>query len=748
MQCACCRIPSEEKQLAIEIAERYADTWNMSLRVLVVTFSLVVGMSCGSSNPNKQTRPRDEVFTGQVGTVLFVTQVPIGGLGSVVGAFNNHLPGIENVTRGGDLMIRYPDGELRNLTREAGYGDADEEQGTSAIAVREPTVHWNGNRALFSMVIGAPKEQYARERSRWQIYEVSGLAKGEQAVIEAIAGQPKDYNNTSAIYGSDDAILFTSDRPRSGESHHYPPLDEYESMETNIGIYRLEADGKGLSLIEHSPSGAFNLALDTHGRIIFTKWDHLQRDQQGDTPSDVSTFRPVTHADESANASTTMATKGQEMFPEPRNVQDPDYDSSLEPHRFNHFFVWEVNQDGSEEETLNHVGRQEWGGSFTNGSIRGDSSLSSRAPDTVSLNALQLPDDGGAFHTRQDATDPAWYLSTIAPEFATGCSGYLVRLEGDPEVNPEDMRVIALTKVNENQAEGGRYRNPLRLNDGTLLAVHSHEEGLLENEGSLTSPDWNYDFRIKVLEVEGEGFASGATLTSGIERSIQWWTPDQRASWSGVLWELDPVEVAPRPRPPMRKGSIPDVEQSVFADLGVDPDDLREWMSERDLALIISRNVTARDRNDVQQPFRLTVPGGVSSAGKDSGYDISHLQIFQADYVRSYDMSNRSGRRALARPMRGSDLITDSSGPEGSVAIGLDGSMAAFVPARRALSWQLVSPDQEGVVRERSWISFGSGEIRVCQACHGVNKETRQGTGIPDNEPAALRSLLETWKSR
>lgn len=33
------------------------------------------------------------------------------------------------------------------------------------------------------------------------------------------------------------------------------------------------------------------------------------------------------------------------------------------------------------------------GGTFTLGSFRGDSSLSGRAPDTASLNSIQLPDD-------------------------------------------------------------------------------------------------------------------------------------------------------------------------------------------------------------------------------------------------------------------------------------------------------------------------------------------------------------------
>jgi hypothetical protein len=40
-----------------------------------------------------------------------------------------------------------------------------------------------------------------------------------------------------------------------------------------------------------------------------------------------------------------------------------------------------------------------------------------------------------------------------------------------------------------------------------------------------------------------------------------------------------------------------------------------------------------------------------------------------------------------------------SSGPAGSVAIADDGSIAAFVPARRALSWQLVDPAAETAAR-------------------------------------------------
>ena len=82
--------------------------------------------------------------------ILFVTQVPVPADFATVGSvFANHGANPGEAARGGDLWIRYPDGTLRNLTKEAGYG-TEGHQGADAIAVRNPAVHWNGKRALFS----------------------------------------------------------------------------------------------------------------------------------------------------------------------------------------------------------------------------------------------------------------------------------------------------------------------------------------------------------------------------------------------------------------------------------------------------------------------------------------------------------------------------------------------------------------------------------------------------------------------
>ena len=157
--------------------------------------------------------------------VLFVTQVPIPDDFTTIGAvFGNHRADMQSVGRGGDLWIRYADGTLKNLTQAAGFGstNANGFQGANAIAVRDPAVHWDGNKALFSMVVGAPARQYDYSEFHWQIYEIRGLGKNATPVISKVPNQPKKYNNITPIYGTDDRIIFTSDRPHSGATHLYP----------------------------------------------------------------------------------------------------------------------------------------------------------------------------------------------------------------------------------------------------------------------------------------------------------------------------------------------------------------------------------------------------------------------------------------------------------------------------------------------------------------------------------------------
>ncbi len=677
--------------------------------------------------------------------------MPVAGFTASTTVFGNHLATVGSAPRGGDLVIRYPDGELRFLTAEADFGNSGM-QGASSIAVREPCVHWSGEKALFSMIVGAPAQQYQSTTYHWQIYEVTGLGQGETASIRRIEDQPATFNNVSPIYGTDGRILFTSDRPPSGASHHYPQRDEYESAFTVAAIYALDETSGELTVIEHSPRGSFSLSLDSFGRVIFTKWDHLQRDQQGDAPSTAATYGAFTYASEAANAGKTASLDGAEVFPEPRTEGDPAYSSELATHTFNHFFPWEINQDGTAEETLNHVCRHELGGTYTDGSFVADGNLTYYVDPSLHANELYVRGDGGLFHLREDPLVPGDFLATNAPEFGTASGGTLMRLKGAPSINPEDMVLLAVTQtddVADVPADTGYFRNPLPLSDGGLLAVHTPATGPATNLGTGTAPNWSYQYRLKTLLEQNGVFEPATNLTDGIEKSLSWWTPDALASYSGALWELDPVEVVARPVPVPREAVLPAIEAGVFEDEGVDLEAFRSYLVDRDLALIVSRNVTQRDRADRHQPFNLRVPGGTSSlATGGTVYDVAFLQIFQGDAVRGYggvdDPSD--GRRLLARPMHENGVSQTPGAPEGAVAIAADGSIAAFVPARRALSWHITDDEGAGVVRERNWLSFQAGEIRVCVACHGINKLSQTDDGEPTNEPEALRELLVAWK--
>ena len=205
--------------------------------------------------------------------VLFVTQFPIPDDFAAIGSvFANHRGNTELVGRGGDLYIRYGDGStLRNLTREAGYGEAGVRQGANSIAVRDPAVNWAGDKAVFSMVIGAPTQQFVRVTTYWQLYEVTGLGTGQTAQITKVANQPTDTNNVMPVYASDGQIIFISDRTRGGERHLYPQHDEYESTPTPTGVWKLNPQTGQLLLLQHSPSGSFDPIVDSFGRVLFTR---------------------------------------------------------------------------------------------------------------------------------------------------------------------------------------------------------------------------------------------------------------------------------------------------------------------------------------------------------------------------------------------------------------------------------------------------------------------------------------------
>ena len=332
--------------------------------------------------------------------ILFVTQIPESADFATIGStFANHRGSVQSAPRGGDLYIRYPDGTLKNLTREAGYGVSAEFQDENAIAVRDPCVHWDGTKALFSMVIGSPARQFQQKNYFWQMYEISGLGKEDTPAITKIPNQDEAYNNITPIYGTDDRIIYTSDRPFRGQQHLYPLLDEYETTPTNSGIWKLDPTSGSIELLDHAPSGDFTPIIDSFGRVIFTRWDHLQRDQQADSDAIGGTFRGMfTCENEKENSPKRLVVddiaagdlNNSEVFPEPRSDR-PELlaGTNILGHRYNHFFPWMMNEDGSAQETLNHIGRHELHHFFER-SLNDDPNLVEFIGERKALNVFQI----------------------------------------------------------------------------------------------------------------------------------------------------------------------------------------------------------------------------------------------------------------------------------------------------------------------------------------------------------------------
>ena len=305
--------------------------------------------------------------------LLFVTHVPTPyDVMTTLTIFGNHTGDVHAAGRGGDLWLRYADGTLKNLTAAAGFGVASGLQSANGIAVRDPSVSWDGTKAIFSMVVGAPAQPIATPPAYfWQIYEITNLGQVIQnqstvPIIQKVPNQPAGFNNITPVYGTNGRIIFTSDRPRNGQAYLYPLLDEYNMRPTNSGLWSFDPSSGDLFQMNSSPSGDLTPIVDSFGRVIFIRWDHLERDQQTDIDALAKIANPnaqcqwctFNYADESATAA-KLATNA-EYFPEAR----PPRTDLLAPinaagHHMNEFLPWQINQDGTTPETINHVGRHE-----------------------------------------------------------------------------------------------------------------------------------------------------------------------------------------------------------------------------------------------------------------------------------------------------------------------------------------------------------------------------------------------------
>lgn len=711
-------------------------------------FVLLAGRACGGV----PTRP-----------ILYVTQVPVlnenKDLGHVVAqtrmnagsVFGNHLGDTASAPRGGALMIRYADatGTVRNLTASLGF----------PVAVRTPCVDWTGTKAMFSMVSGLPLNAADSTAFYWQIFEITHFGQGETPVITKVEGQPANANNIHPVYGTDGRVIFVSDRSRDGSAHLYPQLDEYLDIPTPTGLWSIDPGvaGGDLKLLNHSPSGAFSPMIDSFGRVIFVRWDHLARDpaavydrgpQAGDTFTEHTANGTFNYASELPGSAQSAAVQ---FFPEPRNFDRSAIAAeggNFNGQAFNIFSPWMMLEDGTGEEFVNHAGRHELCGTFKK-SFLDD-------PNLIDLSVGSRNYYSNFVQVRESGTVPGRYFGIDTQEDGTHAAGQIVSIDAGPAVNPEVMTVTNVTAklsffASPNGGSAVVYRNPLPLSDGNLVAVSTPVTGTDTNIGTATNPVSNYAFRLKSLKLQGALWVVDQVLTgAGSTANVTYYAGGQQLTYNGPLWELDPVEVVARTKPAKLLPQVTGIEAGVINGRQVDVALLQRWLRQKGLALIVSRNVTTRDDIDKQQPYNLQVAGTNTKTTGAAGkvYDISDLQILQADQLRG--LTTVPGRRVLPVPMHddGGENVPNATGPAGGVKLGSDGSLAAFVPANRALTWHLTAPDHGSVVKERYWVTFQAGEIRTCTSCHGLNTADQAGHAAPVNPPQALADLMDYWKPR
>ena len=103
-------------------------------------------------------------------------------------------------------------------------------------------------------MVGAPTHQFDYNSvSYWQLYEITNfLDPSVVPVITKVPNQPTNFNNISPIYGSDDRIIFTSDRPRNGEPRRVEPV-YLAHAHADRGAVAGEQDGVGFHRTHGTP---------------------------------------------------------------------------------------------------------------------------------------------------------------------------------------------------------------------------------------------------------------------------------------------------------------------------------------------------------------------------------------------------------------------------------------------------------------------------------------------------------------
>ena len=222
-------------------------------------------------------------------------------------------------------------------------------------------------RRVFSMVIGAPTEQYGNSVYYWQIYEITGFGEGETA-SDLQGRQPAATTTTTCSRRTTPTATSFSfpiacgtrrrwDRPICvrGDRYLYPQLDEYESAPTPTGLWKLDPATGELWLMQHSVSGSsMAVRRQLRPRDLHALGSSAARSAERRGCDDrYGTFNYSGEGPESVP--TLDRTRSVPRAAIHRAAEHDRHPAA----RVQSVLPVAVIQDGTGEETLNHIGRHE-----------------------------------------------------------------------------------------------------------------------------------------------------------------------------------------------------------------------------------------------------------------------------------------------------------------------------------------------------------------------------------------------------
>ena len=300
--------------------------------------------------------------------ILFVTQVPIPGDFTTVGsAFGNQLAAVDSAARGGDLWIRYPDG-----TRE----EPDARRPASATSGMQGAGVDRRARAVRALERHEGALQHGHRRADAAV-SVGRRTTGRSTRSRASARARRRSSARSPISRRTTTTSARSTAPTTASSS--PPTARAAASAISIRSStstrrRRPSPASGASIrppaicacsITRRPD-VFTPSIDSFGRVIFTRWDHLQRDQQADGDAmDGAGYGTFNYADEigGRGAPRPAGSRSSRSRAASRTGSAGGHAIS-QGNSINQFFPWQINEDGTSEETLNHIGRHELHGYF------------------------------------------------------------------------------------------------------------------------------------------------------------------------------------------------------------------------------------------------------------------------------------------------------------------------------------------------------------------------------------------------